>query len=117
MPSGSSWPPQESLPARQRAVVFEPSWQVEAAQVAADIKRFDEISVGLCWMMEYGAHVCPYMPDSPFLMARAVAPDGRHLRAFFTVNDSEDPAIRAWHVDVVEDDGVPAGDELPDEDG
>jgi hypothetical protein len=104
MTSESSWPLQESLPARQRAVVFEDSWKSDAAKLEVNVQRFDEISGGLCYLMEYGAHLCPHMPDSPFRMARANAPDGRRLRAFFTVNDDEDPAIRAWHVDAEEDD-------------
>jgi hypothetical protein len=42
-------------------------------------------------------------------MARATTPDGKRLRAFFTVNDDEDLAIRAWHIDVVEEE--PSADE------
>jgi hypothetical protein len=107
MTSEPSWPQQESLPARQRAVIFEQSWQTDSAKIATDVRRFDEISTGLCWFMEYGAHLCPAMPDSPFRMARAIAPDGQLLRAFFTVNDDEDPAVRGWHVDVIEPGSCP----------
>jgi hypothetical protein len=109
MTSESSWPPQESLPPKLRAVVFEETWHLDAAKITNDVQRFDEICDGIYWFMEHGAHQCPAMPDSPFRMARATAPDGTRLRAFFTVNDDDEPAVRAWHVGVA-DEG-PSADE------
>lgn len=113
MTSGSSWTPQASqpLPRKLRAVVYEDSWHKDAALIISDVQRFDEVCAGLFWLMEYGAHLCPQMPGTRFFMARAIAPGGIRLRAFFSVNDQDDPAVRAWHVSIADDESLTEEDD------
>lgn len=107
---GSSRQP-GSLPRKLRAVVFEPSWYASAMDLVDQygVQRWDEVCAGIYWLMEYGAHECPPVEGSPFYVAKAVAPGGTRLRAFFTVDDENDPAVRAWYVEVIKDE--PAAEE------
>ena len=110
MTSGTNWSQQgSSLPRRRRAVVFEDSWYTSATKISHDVRRIDEVCEGIFWYMEFAADMCPAVPDTPFHVAKALAPDGKRLRAFFTVNDGDDPAVRAWYLDVIEDE--PAAEE------